>query len=811
MKSTIKTISDSFIKEALASPRMLEDLASMEKYMSESYDGRTFVELIQNADDARSREVKVFSVGNTLVVANSGRPFNEDDIMAICRSGSSNKLRGNSIGYRGVGFKSATTISNEIVIYSAGTYFTFSKQLCAKTLGKSPLSVPTVRIPFLYDKADLSSGVISAIRQAENEGFTTFFIFLNANTQKFISELDGFSDGWLLFLKHIQKIDVDLPGVKKICSVSRRNLSNGDTLVSTTLGKDRWYIVSNESVSLAFKYDDGGIKPCAGADGCFHCFLPTLDKTGYPFKINADFSTDPSRKHLIMDDLTQNALESVERLFVSFFIRAILSSDKKLMPVVSLVTSPISLSELTTEIEKGIFNRLRTAEWVELHNGLYTTPENTYVLPDWLSTEEQNVITTISSSVANSTPSQKLLCKIEKIDKLLIKVGAKEVPLNTLADVLKETNSVNKLDASLAGKLFVHCCRGCLSNQGALEQIFIPLTNGSFDLLKNVSDPTLVNAEFLKAINILSIKEKNTLVESFPVFTCLLNANANQSRSGRKITLTKSSDLGKKVDLAISKWKTPIQNCITIETLNGNTAKDMGKKCAEYSVTSTDAFGNTTYIAVKSVGVLGDSFTLTESEYDAAVLYGGNYKVYLFTTDTNSVMYSVITDPVNSKQMKKVVKEWEWVCSDYSDDNLTESESGSSEKLPPISNDDSVDFDKMDGEAFEQFCARLLIKNGYEDVSLTKGSGDQGIDIIAYRDGIKCGIQCKCYSSDIGNGAVQEVFAGKTFYKCNVGIVLTNQHFSASAIQLAEANGVVLWARETLIKLIKKTIDNVKP
>ena len=116
MKSTIKTISDSFIKEALASPRMLEDLASMEKYMSESYDGRTFVELIQNADDAQSREVKVFSVGNTLVVANSGRPFNEDDIMAICRSGSSNKLRGNSIGYRGVGFKSATTISNEIVI-----------------------------------------------------------------------------------------------------------------------------------------------------------------------------------------------------------------------------------------------------------------------------------------------------------------------------------------------------------------------------------------------------------------------------------------------------------------------------------------------------------------------------------------------------------------------------------------------------------------------------------------------------------------------------------------------------------------------
>ena len=111
----------------------------------------------------------------------------------------------------------------------------------------------------------------------------------------------------------------------------------------------------------------------------------------------------------------------------------------------------------------------------------------------------------------------------------------------------------------------------------------------------------------------------------------------------------------------------------------------------------------------------------------------------------------------------------------------------------------------MDGEEFERFCARLLMNSSYEDVSLTKGSGDQGVDIIAYRDGIKYGIQCKCYSSDIGNAAVQEVFAGKTFYKCNVGIVLTNQHFSPSAIQLAEANGIVLWGREFLLKLIKKS------
>ena len=201
MKAIIKSISESFMQEALSSPRMLEDLAAMEKYMSESYDGRTFVELLQNADDAGASRIKVFSINGALVVANDGRPFNENDIMAICRSGASSKQRGSNIGYRGVGFKSATTISTEIVIYSAGAYFTFSKSVCAQALHKSEDKVPTVRIPFSYKESDLDEKLVEAIEVETGEGFTTFFIFLDGKIKKFIQELDGFNAGWLLFLK----------------------------------------------------------------------------------------------------------------------------------------------------------------------------------------------------------------------------------------------------------------------------------------------------------------------------------------------------------------------------------------------------------------------------------------------------------------------------------------------------------------------------------------------------------------------------------------------------------------------------------
>ena len=113
------------------------------------------------------------------------------------------------------------------------------------------------------------------------------------------------------------------------------------------------------------------------------------------------------------------------------------------------------------------------------------------------------------------------------------------------------------------------------------------------------------------------------------------------------------------------------------------------------------------------------------------------------------------------------------------------------------------EIDLMDGHEFEYFCAELLENSGYEKTEVTPGSGDQGIDVIAYKDGIKFGVQCKCYTSDIGNKAVQEAYSGKEFYNCHIGAVLSNRHFTASAIELASKNRILLWNREYLVNLLK--------
>lgn len=104
-KESINKINKQFIKEASESPQLLEDMAAMEKYMAESYSGRMFVELLQNAEDCGSKKVRLFKHNKHIIFANNGRPFNEDDILAISRSGASKKKRGTTIGYRGIGLR----------------------------------------------------------------------------------------------------------------------------------------------------------------------------------------------------------------------------------------------------------------------------------------------------------------------------------------------------------------------------------------------------------------------------------------------------------------------------------------------------------------------------------------------------------------------------------------------------------------------------------------------------------------------------------------------------------------------------------
>jgi hypothetical protein len=90
----------------------------------------------------------------------------------------------------------------------------------------------------------------------------------------------------------------------------------------------------------------------------------------------------------------------------------------------------------------------------------------------------------------------------------------------------------------------------------------------------------------------------------------------------------------------------------------------------------------------------------------------------------------------------------------------------------------------MSGAEFETFVGKLYTRLGYS-VSLTQGGADQGVDLILSKDGHKIAVQAKRWAGSVGNKAVQQAIAGKLYYACSHGMIVTSSTFSNSAIALA--------------------------
>lgn len=92
---------------------------------------------------------------------------------------------------------------------------------------------------------------------------------------------------------------------------------------------------------------------------------------------------------------------------------------------------------------------------------------------------------------------------------------------------------------------------------------------------------------------------------------------------------------------------------------------------------------------------------------------------------------------------------------------------------------------------FEAFCAHRLIGVGW-NARVTRQSRDQGVDVIAEKDGMRLAIQCKLYRGSIGNKAVQEIVAARAHEGADRGIAVSNSRYTAAAHQLARTNAVLV-------------------
>jgi hypothetical protein len=103
---------------------------SLNEQVGHQYHGRFAIELLQNAHDAltsggRPGRVEFLldpteGASGVLYIANDGQPFREEDVEALSRLGQSSKNPEESVGNKGLGFRSVLEICRAPEIYSTG-------------------------------------------------------------------------------------------------------------------------------------------------------------------------------------------------------------------------------------------------------------------------------------------------------------------------------------------------------------------------------------------------------------------------------------------------------------------------------------------------------------------------------------------------------------------------------------------------------------------------------------------------------------------------------------------------------------------
>lgn len=118
-----------------------------------------------------------------------------------------------------------------------------------------------------------------------------------------------------------------------------------------------------------------------------------------------------------------------------------------------------------------------------------------------------------------------------------------------------------------------------------------------------------------------------------------------------------------------------------------------------------------------------------------------------------------------------------------------------------------MNIDSLSGYEFEELVCNLLRKMGL-DAEQTPLSGDGGVDIIAYSNEPlfrgKYLIQCKRYSSSVGEPVIRDLYGTVLSQNATKGIVVTNSFFTKQATSFADGKNIELIDGDELGKLLCK-------
>lgn len=158
----------------------------------------------------------------------------------------------------------------------------------------------------------------------------------------------------------------------------------------------------------------------------------------------------------------------------------------------------------------------------------------------------------------------------------------------------------------------------------------------------------------------------------------------------------------------------------------------------------------------------------------------------------------------NDDEFKSLLQELNLFFEDYQKVLKEQQELENTRKSLSQKIDELIEFSPRE---FEEYVTELLKHSGYESVELTPYINDKGLDVIAYKDGVKFGIQCKRYKGTVGSPEIQTFLGALSHAKADKGLFITTGMFSFEAEKMASEHPIVLINRIDLAKMILNTLS----
>ena len=490
-----------------------EDLAKAEDSVHREYRGRYLFELLQNAYDAIIdgflahddeegfpgwNSVHFELTEQSLLVANFGMPFRENNIRSICRLHHTTKSTSKQIGHKGIGFKSVLEITEAPEVYSDCYAFGFNRQKFAsqvsKIVGDSSLdqtSLPVLRAPYIRRLSRLSAGERERIEALFQQEYVTV-IRLPLKSRELLKDIanrmrDELQPELLIFLDYIDKLTIRYPSGKEVEYSKEIRSKNADgsqevLLWSKEKGgelyiKSRWLKLPTKEIpiddrelvqGLGDAWQDVHAVRCSVAFPLtseetldtdpglqrFHVYFPTEESCGLRFLVNADFYIEAARKDVRRNPLNDRlaselalhiAIDGVEVLRERF------PRDARSVDILAPTQRPDR--QFGAFFYEQYLSALSESSFVPLVGGQYKVPSEIRFPPEGSDTEQFRRFFPPSSLRGQSGWAFPML-EVEERELarrdggrpflLLDEMGAKQIEVGEILDVLRDGPPVSK-------------------------------------------------------------------------------------------------------------------------------------------------------------------------------------------------------------------------------------------------------------------------------------------------------------------------------------------------------------------------------